>query len=357
MAAMLSQYSTSGFYKAPVSKGLLGSIFLTSCALNTPILAQVRHYVLYDVSDIVDRGEFWRLVTSKVCFLDTKDLVCGSLLIYYFRIFERRYGSRKFASFLLTASAVATLLELASIYTLRHFEVPLSPFPSGPYALVFSLFVNYLLDIPRVTQSYVLGIPVTGKTLTYLLGLQVLSTSKETAVCGLCSLVAGAVCRWNLFWVGSIFRVPSWMARLCGATIGRLMSSSPPREEPFMGATLDIQRQQQAEMLERQLLLQHARGSRTPPHMAAAAMGMNRQQMAQGYAERLVPSLDDHDAWNNMLNTEAYESRNNIANGHSTEEQVQTLVDMGFERQNVVRALRNSNNDVHLATTYLLNES
>lgn len=124
-----------------------------------------------------------------------------------------------------------------------------------------------------------------------------------------------------------------------------------------MGATLDIQRQQQAEMLERQLLLQHARGSRTPPHLAAAAMGISRQQMAQGYAERLVPSLDDHDAWNNMMNTEAYENRSNIPNGHSTEEQVQTLVDMGFERQNVVRALRNSNNDVHLATTLLLNES
>lgn len=28
--------------------------------------------------------------------------------------------------------------------------------------------------------------------------------------------------------------------------------------------------------------------------------------MAQGYAERLVPSLDDSDAWNNMMNTEAY---------------------------------------------------
>lgn len=359
MAAMLSQYSTSGFYKAPVSKGLLGSVFLTSCALNTPILAQVRHYIVYDVSDIVDKGEFWRLVTSKVCFLDTKDLVCGSLLIYYFRIFERRYGSRKFASFLLAASAVATLLEFASIYTLRHFEVPLSAFPSGPYALVFSFFVNYLLDIPRVAQSYVLGVPVTGKTLTYLLGLQVLSTSKETAVCGLCSLVAGIVCRWNMLWVSSLLRVPGWVARLCGATVGWLLCSSPPREEPFMGATLDIQRQQQAEMLERQLLLQHARGhaSRTPPHLAAAAMGMSRQHMAQGYAERLVPSLDDPDAWNNVLNSEVYESRNNVPNGHSTEEQVQTLVDMGFERQNVLRALRNSNNDVHLATTLLLNES
>lgn len=353
---MLSQYSTSGFYKAPVSKGLLGSIFLTSCALNTPMLAQVRHYILYDITDIVDNGEFWRLVTSKVCFLDTKDLVCGSLLIYYFRIFERRYGSKKFSSFLLAATAVGTLLELASIYTLRHFQVPLSTFPSGPYALVFSLFVSYLLDIPRVAQSYVLGIPVTGKTLTYLLGIQILSTSKETAICGLCSLVAGAVCRWNVLWLRSLVRVPDWVSRLCGATVGRLMQSSAPREEPLMGATLDIQRQQQAELLERQLLLQRSRASRTPPHLAAA-MGMNRQHMAQGYAERLVPTLDDQDAWDNMVNSGVYDGRNTNAQNGQSEEQVQTLMDMGFDRQNVLRALRNSNNDVHLATTLLLSES
>ncbi|KAL3251206.1 hypothetical protein MRX96_055218 [Rhipicephalus microplus] len=51
--------------------------------------------------------------------------------------------------------------------------------------------------------------------------------------------------------------------------------------------------------------------------------------MAQGYAERLVPSMDHHEAWNNIMNTEIYERRN-IPNGHSAEEQVQTLVDMGF---------------------------
>jgi hypothetical protein len=41
--------------------------------------------------------QVWRLITSKVAFLDTKDLICGALLIYYFRIFERKYGSTKFA--------------------------------------------------------------------------------------------------------------------------------------------------------------------------------------------------------------------------------------------------------------------
>lgn len=305
---MLSQYSTSGFYKAPVTKGILGSILLTSCALNTPILAHVRHYVFYDASDVLDRGEFWRLITSKVSFLDMKDLVCGSLLIYYFRIFERRYGSQKYASFLLAASTVTMLLELASLYAMRHFEVPLSVFPSGPYALVFSLFVNYLLDIPRVTQSYIMGIPVTGKTLTYLLGLQVISTSKETAICGMCSLVAGVLCRWNVLFVRSLIRVPDWMARLCTTTVGRLLKSSAPQEGPLpMGATLDIQRQQQAELLEMQLY--HRRATTTARHPSLSSVpgsnssGMNRQQMGQGYAERLIPNLDDRESWENFLNS------------------------------------------------------
>ncbi|CAN7941755.1 unnamed protein product [Ixodes pacificus] len=356
---MLSQYSTSGFYKTPVTKGILGSLFLTSCALHTPFLAHLRHYVLYDVSDIVEKREFWRLVTSKMSFLDTKDLVCGSLLIYYFRIFERRYGSQKFASFLLATSAVATLLELSSIYALKHFEVPLSLFPSGPYALVFALFVNYFLDIPRVAQTYVLGVPVTGKTLTYLLGLQVISTSRETAVCGLCSLVAGALCRWNVLYVGALVRVPGWMGRLCSATLGRLLRSGPPREGPVpMGATLDIQRQQQAELLEMQLLHRRAAArSASLPHRRSSSAGLSRQQMAQGYSERLIPNLDDQDSWDNILNSGAYGERHTFFIDVASFLQVQTLVDMGFDRENVLRALRDSNNDVHLATTLLLNES
>uniref|UniRef100_A0A2R5LLF5 Putative ubiquitin-associated domain-containing protein 2 n=1 Tax=Ornithodoros turicata TaxID=34597 RepID=A0A2R5LLF5_9ACAR len=348
MTAILSQFSTTGFYKAPVSKGILGCMFFTTCALNTPMLAHMKHLVVYDISDIVQGREFWRLVTSKVSFLDTKDLVCGSLLIYYFRIFERRYGSHKFASFLLAASTVATLLELASIYTLRDMDVHLSPFPSGPYALVFSLFVSYFLDIPRVAQSYILGVPVTGKTLTYLLGLQVMSTSRETAICGLCSLVAGALCRWNFLYVQRWLCIPNWLAKLSDMTLGRLLSSSPPKEGPLqMGATLEIQRQQQAELLEMQLL-QTRNGS-----SAGLSFGLARQNMAQGYSERLIPNLDGPGTWDNIINTE------NHANTQAPqpEVQVQTLVDMGFDRQKVVRALRNSNNDVNLATTLLLSES
>ena len=41
-------------------------------------------------------------------------------------------------------------------------------------------------------------------------------------------------------------------------TFGRLLSSSPPADGP-MGATLEIQRQEQMERLEHQMLLQRSR--------------------------------------------------------------------------------------------------
>lgn len=41
--------------------------------------------------------QIWRLVCGRAICLDLKDTFCSSLLIYNFRIFERRYGSRKFS--------------------------------------------------------------------------------------------------------------------------------------------------------------------------------------------------------------------------------------------------------------------
>ena len=58
------------------------------------------------------------------------------------------------------------------------------------YGLIFPLFVPYLFNIPRITRTHVLGIPITGKTLTYLVGLQMCSTSIPIAITSLCSIVS-----------------------------------------------------------------------------------------------------------------------------------------------------------------------
>ena len=68
--------------------------------------------------------------------------------------------------------------------------------------------------------------------------------------------------------------MPRWIARACDITLGRLLVSSSPVDGP-MGATLELQRQEQMERLEQQMLLQRSRDAR-------------RQNIGQGYAERLV---------------------------------------------------------------------
>ena len=134
----------------------------------------------------------WRLFTSRAAFLDTKDLICGALLIYYFRIFERRLGSAKFASQLLACSLLSLLIEIVTVLLIQSVGFGVyhnGHLPPGPYGLIFPLFVPYLCDIPRSTRTHILGVPVTGKTLTYLVGLQVCSTSIPTAISALCSIV------------------------------------------------------------------------------------------------------------------------------------------------------------------------
>ncbi|XP_021932588.1 ubiquitin-associated domain-containing protein 2-like isoform X1 [Zootermopsis nevadensis] len=351
MAAILSQYSTTGFYKAPVSKGLMGSMFLTCTAMNMPLLAHMRKYLVCKLPDIFKEGEVWRLLTSRITFLDTKDLVCGALLIYYFRIFERRYGSHKFASYLLATCTIATILETAAILVLQQFDIDLHSggyLPPGPYGLIFPLFVSFFFDVPRVAQTHILGIPVTGKTLTYLLGLQVCSTSIATVISGLCGIVAGLMYRYNILYLRRWFLVPRWMAKLSSMSVGWLLRSGTP-QEGAIGATLEIQRAQQLEMLEQQVLLSRARDV--------------RRQQGQGFAETLV---GPENYWPNQNGTifEGFlrNRRHNAVDAEEnniqpSEEQVQTLMEMGFERARVLSALRNANNDIHSATNILLHES
>jgi membrane associated rhomboid family serine protease len=351
MAAILSQYSTTGFYKAPVSKGLMGSMFLTCTAMNMPLLAHMRKYLVCKLPDIFKEGEVWRLLTSRITFLDTKDLVCGALLIYYFRVFERRYGSHKFASYLLATCTIATILETTAILVLQHLDIDLHSggyLPPGPYGLIFPLFVSFFFDVPRVAQTHILGIPVTGKTLTYLLGLQVCSTSIATGISGLCGIVAGLMYRYNVLYLRRWFLVPRWMAKLSSMSVGWLLRSGAP-QEGAIGATLEIQRAQQLEMLEQQVLLSRARDV--------------RRQQGQGFAETLVGPENYWPNENGTIFGGFLRNRRHNAvdteesNVQPSEEQVQTLMEMGFERARVLSALRSANNDIHSATNILLHES
>ncbi|XP_043240435.1 ubiquitin-associated domain-containing protein 2-like isoform X2 [Amphibalanus amphitrite] len=366
MATVLSQYSTTGFYKAPVSKGLMGGLFLTCTAINVPLLAHLRHQLECRLPDMLGSPLFYRLVTSRLAFVDTKDLVCSALLIYYFRIFERRYGSRKFASHLLVTWTLSTVLEVLCVLATQRLGLDLHPgrlLPPGPYGLVFPLFVPYLFDVPRVTTTHILGAPVTGKTLTYLIGLQICSTSAAAGLSAACGIAAGLLYRCSPLRLGRL-RLPAALCWLADSTLGRLLSSSPPTDGP-MAATLEAQRQQQIDMLEQQMLLDRYREMRQRNAGAGRGGAQARHQQGQGYAEQLVGHGDQ--PLNGLFFGRQRAAAAAAAADHQPQQEaepaapseacVRHLVEMGFQRDQVEDALRTSNNDINVATTLLLQQS
>ncbi|XP_029792352.1 ubiquitin-associated domain-containing protein 2 isoform X2 [Suricata suricatta] len=107
---MFASTGSSGLYKAPLSKGLL----LVPSALSLLLALLLPHcqkFFVYDLQAVKDDFQIWRLICGRIICLDLKDTFCSSLLIYNFRIFERRYGSRKFASFLLGSWVLSALLD------------------------------------------------------------------------------------------------------------------------------------------------------------------------------------------------------------------------------------------------------
>lgn len=76
--------------------------------------------------------------------------------------------------------------------------------------------------------------------------------------------IAGVFYRYNILYIQQVPWVPGWLARGAKATLARLLASPPPPEGPA-GATLELQRQEQIEMWEQQMMMNRAREMRNRP--------------------------------------------------------------------------------------------
>jgi len=316
------------------------------------MIAQFRQYLTCEISQILISPQIWRLILNRLTFIHSKDLLCSALVLYYFRVFERRMGSKKFASHLLGSSIIATLLEISVILILAQFHPEYHPsgrfLPPGLYSLLFPLYVNYYLDIPRVTMTHILGIPVTGKTVTYLLGLQIACSSSTALISSLCGFVAGLLYRNNFLFVKKWLVVPDLVARICDKAFGWILYSKEPKVTQ-MGATLELQRQEQSERWEQQYFQTRAQDFQS------------RQVRGQGYSERLIGDHRGDAMENGGLMNYFFRQRHpaGLVEPNLTppsDNNIQTLVDMGFERVRATEALRNSGNDLATATSILLQQ-
>jgi len=355
--------SSTGFYHAPLSKGLL-VLTGTASLINILFASSTRNFLPNTPwIQIVRNSKLWQILSSSVHFSSTRNLICGSFLLYTFRIFERRFGSKKYASYIFSTTVIAIGLQLTTISALKYFGHDVGLPPPGLFGMVYATLVQYFCDIPASEAVTFLGIPISGKVFIYSIALQMLLTSRESLLAGICGMVAGIIYRFNLFHVQRWLKLPDSLTSAVSGAFGSLFSSEAPPAQPYaMGATLEIQRQQQMEHYEQQAMrarMGHLRNRGAP-------------RVGQGYADVLVPSAaggwlwgggaPDHPAapLNDWQDRHLDEDNANIPQQPTvevSEEQVQTLVEMGFSRLAVLHALATSNNDITMATNILLSQS
>ncbi|KAM9189972.1 ubiquitin-associated domain-containing protein 2 isoform 2-T2 [Dugong dugon] len=327
---MFTSTGSSGLYKAPLSKSLL----LVPSALSLLLALLLPHcqkFFLYDLQAVKDDFQIWRLICGRIICLDLKDTFCSSLLIYNFRIFERRFGSRKFASFLLGSWVLSAFFDFILVEALQYsFGITAaSNLPSGFLAPVFALFVPFHCSIPRVQVAQILGqFSITNKTLIYILGLQ----------------ISGMCYNSRVLKIHQVLCIPSWMAKLFSWTLEPIFSSSEPTSEARigMGATVDIQRQQRMELLDRQLTLSQFAHARRQRQRQGGMINWNRL-FTPLRQQRSVNYQDDRQS-----------EQQASPPLEASEEQVARLMEMGFSRGDALEALKASNNDLNVATNFLL---
>lgn len=340
-----------GFYKAPVSKALLSIITLAgvvSYALNRNRRGRPQFSVM-------------RPFTAPFTFGSPAELVVGLILLYTFRQFERYMGSNRFSLLALFSSVMGASMEVAASAVFPS----LGQLASGPYAFIFSLFILYHRSIPKLHPRYisVCGVTFSDKTFTYILGLQLMCNGGwNSAVPAFAGLASGLAFTSEALPFRN-WTIPSVIANPCRTICMPLLASAPPGEAQRQRAVAR-QRRQQAAQWPRHMF--GAPGAAAGggggagaggPGMAAPA-GPGAAQPANGTAGGAVPphlaaALNDPNMWQAMAaNSQAFQPA--VPVPPPSDEVVDSIVSMGFERDAVIAALRATQNNRGMAINRLL---
>eukprot|EP00238_Polyblepharides_amylifera_P014463 CAMPEP_0196591108 /NCGR_PEP_ID=MMETSP1081-20130531/68544_1 /TAXON_ID=36882 /ORGANISM="Pyramimonas amylifera, Strain CCMP720" /LENGTH=216 /DNA_ID=CAMNT_0041914375 /DNA_START=425 /DNA_END=1075 /DNA_ORIENTATION=- len=194
---------------------------------------------------------------------------------------------------------------------------------SGPYGLIFSLVVQFVLDVPASARFKLLGVPLTDKIFIYLAAAQFLFSSPGAAILPAVSgLLAGILFRVNFLGMRNC-RLPSIVNAFFSRTLGPLLRSSRPAVQS--GA--------------RRATLPQRDGNRSQPGGT------------QGYNEQLLPGLAGFGGMGGEGGGGDMFPQQIIPPPPGA---VETMEAMGFPREQALRALAAANNDVNTAAHFLL---
>ncbi|EMP29756.1 Ubiquitin-associated domain-containing protein 2 [Chelonia mydas] len=173
---------------------------------------------------------------------------------------------------------------------------------------------------------------------------QLVTSGSYIWIIAVSGLISGMCYSSSVLKVHQVLCVPSWLAKIFSWTLEPIFSSAEPSNEirVGMGATVDIQRQQRMELLDRQIMM-------------SQFAQMRRQRQQQGRVinwNRLFPPLRRRHHANYQDNRQSEQEA--PPPSEVSEEQVARLMEMGFSRVDALEALRASNNDLNVATNFLL---
>lgn len=212
---------TSGFTNTPTTRLLI--LLYVSSSILTSLLSTKHLLPIRPSPHLWPYLQFSRVLTFQLASTASTDLLFTVVLLYTFRVLERLWGTRKFASFVLltlSLSALGTLLlgTLLCVLTVGRWNY----IPAGLTGLVFASLAAWTDEVPGLyrwrisfptgsrsaggSAERMKGITLSDKSTTYLLAAQLaLSQFPYNAVPALVGWMVGTA------WAGEM--LPGRMGR------------------------------------------------------------------------------------------------------------------------------------------------
>jgi len=204
------------------------------------------------------------------------------------------------------------------------FSDPKRLFSSGPYAFIFSCFVEYYFSVPATYRFSVKFL--SNKIFTYLLGFQLLFANfPVSAVAATCGILSGLFYRSRLFNLSSL-KFSRSISNFCEKYLLPFILSASP-------ASTSI--------------------SQSSSSSSSSGVGVGSQLYNSSSSFSLPQNFN-----NGNNNTSVSSFGMPSAPGQRvtpSEENIQQLISMGFDRSDARRALVSSGNNLEVATHLLLN--
>uniref|UniRef100_A0A7E4V1J5 UBA domain-containing protein n=1 Tax=Panagrellus redivivus TaxID=6233 RepID=A0A7E4V1J5_PANRE len=321
--------STSMFRNAPATKlWIILLIFSTLISTITDLLIGNDYSYIYTLDDVF-HGKILPLIVAPFIADGIPDLTISCILLYFYRLVERRFGTKKFINCMVITYVLMIAFRIAVIFLLYDTDPSNIGFPIGPLPLMFALFFYFAAEIAILPVTMILEfIPASDHHFILLLLVQYINTYT------LCHFVLPAAVstilyRNNALYIQRISILPEFVCAnlrdsdtLLGDFAAEFEKFLETKRTKFLpvAATLERQRIEEEDEYERQLFRRNA--AQNVVGATAAVFGF----------PPTAPVV-----------------------GPPPEGLITRLLDMGFgDRETVIRALRDAENNVEVAANLLI---